>query len=222
MKKLLAMLLVLGLANFASATMSFNLVPTQGGHGFSPDDPLLPSEWVEIDIVYGGDVPLWNTGDLTVTIEGPGEFCGADAGMYEPPTLPIEEVWTWHPKFDPSYMYLDIVPNPGIHNIEVVDSSKIIVGGTTDLQSYLGIPAGDILIDHLNIHCTGRGEVIVTVTPSTSSAGTSGMPTYWDDQLLVEDAQALGSSITIYQIPEPMTIGLLGLGGLGLIRRRRR
>jgi hypothetical protein len=32
---------------------------------------------------------------------------------------------------------------------------------------------------------------------------------------------AILDTVTIHQTPEPMTIGLLGLGGLALLRRRR-
>lgn len=223
MKKILAMLLVLGLANFANATMSFDLVPTSpgGGHGFDPMDPLLPSEWVELDVVYSGDVPLWSSGDLTLTINGPGEWCGDDADIYDPPGMPIEQSWTVIDKFTPEYMYMGVIPFPGFNSMTKVDSRTLVIGGATDINSLLGIVAGDILFDHLNIHCTGEGEVVVTLTPSISSAGAVGTPTWWDGDLLTEDLQAVGSSISIYQVPEPMTMALLGLGGLALIRRRR-
>jgi hypothetical protein len=215
------MLLVLGLANFANATMSFDLAPTSGqmGHGFDPQDPLQPSEWVELDVVYGGDVPLWATGALTITIEGPAEWCGDDADTYDPPGVPIEQAWTVLDKFTPEYMFMGALNMPGINSMEKLDSRTLVLSGTTDTNPALGVPAGEILFDHLNIHCTGHGEVIVTLTTSSDTA--AGTPIYWDGDLQQEDLQGIGSSITIYQIPEPMTIGLLGLGGLGLLRRRR-
>ncbi|MBN2375412.1 MAG: PEP-CTERM sorting domain-containing protein [Sedimentisphaerales bacterium] len=222
MKKLLAMLLVLGLASVASAAMSFDLVPTPpgGGHGFNPQDPLMPSEWVELDIVYSGGVPLWTTGGLTVKIEGPAEWCGPDADAYLPvPGIPIEEAWTVLDKFTPGYMYLGVINFPGINSMVKVDSRTLVLSGATDLNKAIAVLDGEILFDHLNIHCTGPGEVVVTLTPSVSTV--EGIPTFWDGDLLVEDLNALGSEITIYQAPEPMTMALLGLGGLALIRRRR-
>jgi len=220
MKKILAMLVVLGLASFANASiMNFNLVPTPGqsGHGFSPDDPLLPSEWVDLDIVYTGNMPLWSTGDLYLTITGTGEWCT------DQDPFPLEEVWTWHEKFDEGYEPFPGFPLPGLHRLQRIDDQnlKIDIGGATGLNPSIGIQDGETLFDHLNVHCTGPGEIVVTLVPSTSTGGMVGLPTYWDGQLQVGDPEAVGSSITIYNIPEPMTMALLGIGGLALIRRRR-
>jgi hypothetical protein len=218
MKKLLAMLLVLGLANFANATMMFDLVPTPGqsGHGFSPDDPLLPSEWVEIDVVYSaiGQQQLASSGMLYISIEGEGEWCGDDADSFLPPGVPIEDAWTVHPNFT------DAAAIPGFNSMTKVDPKNLEIGGYTAPYTFVAVNSGETIFDHLNIHCTGPGEIIVTLRPATE-ANPVGVPVYWDG-ITYEDLQAEGSSITIYQVPEPMTIGLLGLGGLGLIRRRRR
>jgi len=49
-------------------------------------------------------------------------------------------------------------------------------------------------------HCDGLGDVIITL---------------WDEGgVVIED------TIIIHQVPEPVTMSLLGLGGLALIRRR--
>jgi hypothetical protein len=224
MKKLLAMLVVVGLASFASGAgeMSFDLVPTVPG---SLDNPLNPSEWVELDILYTGIVPLWSSGSLFVSIDGPGEWCGPDADTYDPPGLPLDQAWTWHEKFDPDYAVevpgVGTFPFPGIHRLAIHSPQLIEIGGSTDLNESLGIVDGEILFDHLNIHCTGPGEVIVTLTPSVQTGGLVGLPTYWDQGLFVGDDGAIGDSITIHQIPEPMTMTLIGLGGLALLRRRR-
>ena len=219
MKNLLAMLLVLGLASFANATpvMNFDLVPTPGqsGHGFDPGDDLMPSEWVEIDVVYTGNVPLWSSGMLYITIDGAGEWCGDDSSSYDPPGLPIEDVWTWHVNFEAGVS--------GIKSMTKVDSKNIEIGGVAAFYIFVAIQSGETIFDHLNVHCTGFGPFVVTLTPATSTANPIGTPLYWESATeLREDLQAGGSSITIYQVPEPMTIALLGIGGLGLIRRRRR
>ena len=97
MKKLVCVSLVLGLASIANAepVMQFDLVPTPGqtGHGFSPEDPLSPSEWVDLDVVYNSANCLYSSGMLYISIEGNGEFCG------DQDPFPIEDHWTVHVNF---------------------------------------------------------------------------------------------------------------------------
>jgi hypothetical protein len=70
------------------------------------------------------------------------------------------------------------------------------------------------IFDHLLMHCEGQpGDVIISASAGTTFGGTldgDGNPYTggW-------------SSVTVHQIPEPMTVALLGLGGLFLLRRRR-
>jgi hypothetical protein len=217
MKKLLVLLLTLGLVSIANATpvMMFDLVPTPGqtGHGFSPDDPLLPSEWVDLDVVYNGNLRLYSSGMLyiSVDIEGAGEWCGDD----DP--FPIEEHWTVHPNFTANAAI------PGANYMEKKDPKHIEIGGATAPYTFVAIDPGTTIFDHLNVHCTGPGPIVVTLVPATSTANPIGTPLYWDagGTATLEDLEAVGSSITIYNIPEPMTLALLGIGGLALIRRRR-
>jgi hypothetical protein len=59
-------------------------------------------------------------------------------------------------------------------------------------------------IDDLIFHCAREGDAIVKLYQRTG-----------DGTVTVAD------SLVIHQIPEPMTIALLGLGGLALLRRRK-
>jgi hypothetical protein len=61
-----------------------------------------------------------------------------------------------------------------------------------------------IYVDDLLFHCEAPGEAVVRLL-STVDFGTA----------------RVHDTLTIHQIPEPMTIALLGLGGLALLRRRK-
>ena len=71
------------------------------------------------------------------------------------------------------------------------------------------------LIGGLAIHCDGEGDVLVDLTLKAARVDPEGGDAY---QNLTE--ADLGD-LTIAQVPEPMTIALLGLGGLLALRRRK-
>ncbi len=78
--------------------------------------------------------------------------------------------------------------------------------------NFSGGPQPGIQLDHLLLHCDGEGDVIVFLSDGTQGGTVDlGFATPEFGQIIVHQT-----------IPEPMTLGLLGLGGLGLIRRRRR
>jgi hypothetical protein len=73
----------------------------------------------------------------------------------------------------------------------------------------VGTPPSGLVAYYL-LHCDNTGLVTVTLTPSDAP----GM-----DIDLIEPT--ITGTITIHQVPEPMTLGLLGLGGLAMLRRRK-
>jgi hypothetical protein len=66
-----------------------------------------------------------------------------------------------------------------------------------------GIAASTPLFSSIVFHCDGPGDVVVSLVHFNADFAVDGVM----------------DSIVIHQIPEPMTMGLLGLGGLFLRRR---
>jgi len=92
--------------------------------------------------------------------------------------------------------------------------TPIVVGKQYEVVSmaFSGMAAG-IVVDHLLMHCDGFGTVVISLGPSYGQGGS-----FLDDGMT--EYPGSWGSVTIHQIPEPITIALLGLGGL-FIRRRK-
>ena len=80
----------------------------------------------------------------------------------------------------------------------------------TMADATFGSFTGD-LVWGLAIHCEGLGNVLVDLTIGQGNTETTGGYTLTEADL---------GDLTIPQVPEPMTVMLLGLGGLFLRRRR--
>jgi MYXO-CTERM domain-containing protein len=111
-----------------------------------------------------------------------------------------------------------------------IDGSNAVIGGDpwdfppdihTNTSQEFGVTASQlfgapkqgplVLVDNILFHCNEATPVIVQLI---ANAGTR------IDGVDVP-AGTVMDEILITQTPEPMTLGLLGLGGLGLLRRRR-
>lgn len=226
MKKLLALVLVLGLATVATAG------DTYGDIGFMPVGPqeVDPSDIFYIDVLAfsasGTDyLGINSTGFLMITIDGPASFVG-------------NEDYTYYPDFE--YRPADPPPPPvsdewcGYNQMQLMDPQTLAVGGGLPAGVSQYIVYGDpeettMMFDHIGIHCDGPGDIIITVIPSGDDAAGIpdmyyGCPVVMSDGtgwVLGRDLAPVGGSIVVHQTPEPMTVALLGLGGLALIRRRR-
>lgn len=188
MKKVLAFVLVLGMASVANAALTLQV--SQSGPDGPYDVPqpteikLMPTEVIWIGIhsdtsgtggpgMYSAFVSIRDEYGYYDYYQALGNWTGGHV-INIPPAIPTASV--------------DFATYAAYNSVYVVNDS-------TDQYAYAGIGIGVAL----EFHCNGIGDVIVSVSGDDGS---------YDE-------------ILIHQIPEPMTMALLGLGGLGLLRRRR-
>jgi len=182
MKKLLVVMLVLGMASTANAMLWISVDGTVDPPDTSIE--LMPSEEVVIDIWGdGSELPgLFYLG-ISTTSTGAGSLDLANAtNLY-----PGNDIW------GPSWTdNQDVADFLGVYNPFV----------TTSLSdnSLEPPPLTGTLVDGIIFHCEGLGDVTIT--------------------LFDGGGVALDSQVIHQVIPEPMTVALLGLGGL-LLRRRK-
>jgi hypothetical protein len=238
MKKVLALMLVLGMTSVVNAGIIDVVVVGEGslGHAGTSEDPLVPSETIEIAIIlthnpYPGyssyDGYVIDTMDLDLHVSGPatlstpaiknkaGEIIGDDLQHHAD-----WDVWSQSGNNDGTAA--------GYEPVIVGNSIAQMLGGSFGYILGSQPPTGDgpavpptQLVWNLFLHCDGYGPVTLDLTLNGSThyweySNPSGGP-YGGDGLATEGD--LGD-LVIHQIPEPMTIALLGLGGLFLRRRR--
>jgi len=176
MKKVLALVLILGMASMANATFSLS-IDDQKGQGFVPapaEITLMPSDTIVIGCFSQG---------------------GRDSNLYQ----------------DTYYLSEGLFRLSNLVGGELGDIGEVSMYNNTDFDAveiWAGMghtsgaaPAG--MIYSVLFHCEGPGDVTVELY----------------DEFFGFEAPV--QSLIIHQIPEPMTMSLLALGGLGMLRRRR-
>ena len=189
-KKILVLVLVLGLASAAHAGFSISV----GGeaHPAESEITLNQSDTIILDIHGDGATP--SPSNVWMFVEGLGSINGGN--MIYAGSLSA---------------YLDLDEAAGVVGVtpqELLDQFGAILGTTLVDLSYSiyadpaspPLPLEGRLTDGIEFHCEGYpGDVLVTI------AG---------------DDFGIYDQLVIHQVPEPITFALLGLGGLFLRRRK--
>ena len=197
-KKLLVLMLVLGLVSAASATV----ITYQPSHnGSTADYEAVAGEVVYIDIDATGADHLMSTGALLVTITGDATITDLSSLTYAP------SQGTWD------------VTMGLITNAELDDPQNArLRAATLMIQDMFWLLLPNSPVGNIGITYGGTGTATVTVVPN-NEANTWGNTGYANGGQAGQDLDAAGGVFNI--IPEPMTIALLGFGGLFLLRRRK-
>ena len=169
MKKVLVLMLVLGIASMATAGLTITV------NGMPAEDSsivLAPSDYVLIGLYNDGSVDQ-TIGYMAIE-SGPGSWTGV-GGTYYPPSVPSAYA-----------TYIGFTSGLG-------DTWVMINAEPTVAKMGVGI------VGEFEFHCDDIGEVVLVYS---------------------DDLQQVHDTLIIHQIPEPVTMGLLGLGGLFLRRRK--
>jgi hypothetical protein len=205
MKKLLVMIVVLAVANLASAATIWPVADTVGGtQGGSI--VAVPGATVKVYLAAagGGNVPGGIVDmDLMVTAAG-GTITAALNAADAPPAVGYG---SWEAAPGAYIGGWDFPLNPiglGTPAVEIGAGTVTQTIYDTTFPLYVAAPLIYTPVGYVDVLYPG-GTVTVSLANATGLGGTT--------------THVIGAPITI--TPEPVTIGLLGLGGLALLRRRR-
>jgi len=181
MKKLLVLMMVLGMATMANAAIKLSV----NGQDAPDVITLYPSDYitigvVNIDYVSVADRNFWAYVDLSDL----DNYTVAGAALVAPGKGDMA-----------SFSYAEY-PAPS-------DYGEYSVSQTWTPGVVSPVPAG--LYFQFELHCDGISDVVVDL---------------WDYNPIAYPSGAIVDTVTIHQIPEPITMALLGLGGLFLRRRK--
>jgi hypothetical protein len=201
MKKLLVLMLVLAMSSAANALIDLTISVTLDPYG-TPiyiEDPMdteiyvAQSETIWLDI--HGTVTADNPINVWMIAVGPGSMSGGVVLAGD------GTVTDYHPddEIDVGYTWADFFSDVGYPGVSPMINFIGFYDSTSPFTDMIGV-----LFDEKEFHCeTEQGDVTIYLLNADSG------------QYEVFD------TLVIHQIPEPMTVALLGLGGLFLLRRRR-
>jgi len=193
MRKLIFLLTVLAIASVSNAALKISV----NGVVDPPDTQIVlkPSETAVIDI--WGDNQTPSPWDGWLIAEGPATTVNGNL-LYQGSlsSLVTFDASSGLPDMKAWLESIGYKAVGGVSNIVFADGA------------YPPKPLEGTLVDGIVFHCEAPGDVLLTLV-NIFDPGTGEPPT-----LTVMDTQV------IHQIPEPITLALLGLGGLFLRRRK--
>jgi hypothetical protein len=217
MKKLLILMLVLGFTAVSFGTTVYIVAPEEGAPG-SASNPLDASEYLTVYLRgMDGDMDslvcnMTVAGNAVITdAVKKADQGGGTAYRYGGYELMMPGSGFWQQGWQSDLSFNPVIAGDG--KTAAIGLSQF--GG----RAWSTHANGTSPMGYFVIHCEGEGEVVLTI-----SEGEAGLATYGSSQIYPNPpggTPSYGGSITVYQIPEPMTVMLLGLGGLFLLRRRK-
>jgi hypothetical protein len=187
MKKVLAFVLVLGMASVANAALTLVVSDTPNG----PYDPAESS-----DIILQPTDTIW----IGIHNDTADDQYQIGVAMVEDNYGAYNGSWTGNYVWNPNYTTADPQPRPAFFTSYVPPYNLAYIAVYNTAPGVESFPPG--VGFGFEFHCDVIGPVIIQI---------------WD----LEAGGQVVDELIIHQIPEPMTMALLGLGGLGLLRRRR-
>ena len=194
MKKLLILVMVLAMASLASATLSISV-----NGAINPPDTeinLQPSQHAVIDVTGDGLGEPVAPMEAWLLVQGPGTMTGG-VNLYPGDLKAFRQDVNPSARWTLDYNWLTSI---GYANLGGMAWMNFAAGSQTQP------PLIGKLVDEIDFHCEGQGDVLITLVYLEDDGEGTVTPHVFDTQI-------------IHQIPEPVTVALLGLGGL-LLRRR--
>ena len=205
MKKVLTLILVLGMASAASAALQISVhTNPPGGETWNPLDPQ-PTD-ITINVSDELILDIYTTTMIYAGAIGEGDWflmCDTNLGSISGGVANAALVATGN--------VLAIYDGKATGAWQIDDPFDGVGGAVVVLGA--PIMAGDTLYDNILFHCGALGDTVITLVQGQAIVSTQGDPYF--------EVTGTYDSVVIHQIPEPMTMALLGLGGLALIRRRK-
>lgn len=222
MRKMLVLMLVLGIATAANAYV-LSVVPVDIGQsdgrlGTSDADALWDSDVIGLTIILGNNPYVFDgtpypaydgyflsSMDVDLHAIGAGSITPAQIGGPPPLFLPVDDVQFSGDLDSPDYT----VGTNGFDQITAISLNGVSAAlGPVDL------------VWNILFHCEGAGDVLVDLTLNGLTEYANYDPIIGEVPYWLEATEADLGDLVIHQVPEPMTIALLGLGGLFLRRRK--